>query len=88
MTLEPISKREMLYVKLKYKDAVFHITNKEHIRGKNRYLEINQLSLKYLNEFREKEKAKITERYGWFTEDYIDKYGHKKTHEVFINEKK
>lgn len=79
MTFEPITKEEMLYVKSKYKNAIVHVANKEHIRGKNRFLEINEISLKYLKEFRKKEESKIIEKYGWF--DEVDENG--KKHTVF-----
>jgi len=83
MTLEPITKEEMLYIKARDKTAITPVTNKEHIKGKTRYLELTTTSLKYLKEIRAIQESKIIEKHGWFTEEYTDKYGQKKVHEVF-----
>lgn len=79
MTFEPITKEEMLYVKSKYKNAIVHVANKEHIKGKNRFLEINEISLKYLKEFRQMQNKNVSKKYGWF--DEVDENG--KKHTVF-----
>jgi hypothetical protein len=79
MTFEPITKAEMLYVQSKYKNAIVHVANKEHIKGKNRFLEINEISLKYLKEFRQMQNKNVSKKYGWF--DEVDENG--KKHTVF-----
>jgi len=79
MTLEQITKEELLYIKKRYKSAVTPVTNKQHPRKKTRYLEIDTDSLKYLREIRAIEESKIIEKHGYFDES--DKNG--KVHTVF-----
>ena len=79
MTLEQITKEELLYIKKRYKSAVTPVTNKQHPRKKTRYLEIDTDSLKYLREIRAIEESKIIEKHGYF--DETDKNG--KVHTVF-----
>ena len=79
MTLEQITKEELLYIKERDKTAITPVTNKQHPRKKTRYLEITSDSLKYLKEIRAVEQSKIIEKHGWFDEP--DKNG--KVHTVF-----
>ena len=84
MTLEPITKDEMLYIKKRNKDTVVTVTSRQHPRKKTRYLEMSEDSIKYLNEIREIESSNVLEKHGWFTEEYKDKEtGQIKHYEVF-----
>jgi len=83
LTLEPITKEEMLYIRAHDKTAIIPVINKQHTHKKTRYLEITTQSLKYLKEFRAIQESKIIEKHGYFDEEYTDRYGQKIVHTVF-----
>ena len=83
MTLEPLTKEEMEYVTSHDKTANVVVTNRQHPHKKTRFLEITTDSLKYLRECRQIQESKIIEKHGYFEEEYTDKNGQKRTHQVF-----
>ena len=68
MTLQLVTKDEMLYVQSKYPKAVFSVTNKQHPRKKTRYLEMSSLAIKYHNEYQKLLDERTIEKHGWFDE--------------------
>lgn len=68
MTLQQVSKDEMLYIQSKYPQAVFSVTNKQHPKKKTRYLEMNDISIRLHNEYQKIIEEKTIEKHGWFDE--------------------
>lgn len=84
MTLERISKEEMEYIKARDKSAHVTVTNRQHPKKKERYLEMTESSYKLLMECRKEQESRIIEKHGWFEESYVDgKTGQVKVKSVY-----
>ena len=63
MTLERITKSEMLYIKSRDKSIHVTITNRQHPKKKERYLEMTNSSYKLLMECRKEQESRIIEEH-------------------------